>query len=97
MAISNTKIAQTIARIKRIIGIQSVNIDVINDVVSLAIFPNDEDIDSAADNVPAQLLQLEENPKLKGNSETIMLNIVLSIIKAKGKESINQNCVLYIG
>lgn len=64
MAISNTKIAQTIARIKRIIGIQSVNIDVINDVVSLAIFPNDEDIDSAADNITRSFITIRKKPEI---------------------------------
>ncbi|MCM3363448.1 hypothetical protein [Niallia sp. MER TA 168] len=65
MMISNSKIAETIAQITTISGIQHVPTDVITDVINLAnAFPND--FDSAADNVIRSIIQIKRNPHIGG-------------------------------
>lgn len=67
MMISNSKIAETIAQITTISGIQHVPTDVITDVINLAnAFPNDFDFDSAADNVIRSIIQIKRNPHIGG-------------------------------
>ncbi len=67
MMISNAKIAETIAQITTISGIQHVPTDVITDVINLAnAFPNDFDFDSAADNVIRSIIQIKRNPHIGG-------------------------------